>query len=65
MAYTVDLKLFIEHGCRPNPETLLAVQGTVERHRLQGFAVAYRVNHLIEATFVMPVVAGAGGDEWL
>ena len=61
----VNLNLLIEHGCWPHPQTLVAVKGSVKRHRLQGFAVAHGVNHLIQPALVMPVVAGAGGDEWL
>ena len=47
LAHAVNHHFFIEHRRRPHPQAALAVERAVQRHRLQGFAVAHRADDFI------------------
>ena len=52
-----------KHGRRAHPQALFAVQGAVQRHRLQRFAVAHGVEHPVQIALVVAVQAGWGSQQ--
>jgi len=61
--HAVNLDGFAEHGGWPDPEAMGAIQGAVQRHRLQRLAVPHGAEHFVFAALVVAVAAEGRFDQ--
>jgi hypothetical protein len=58
----IDLDIIEKYLARTHPQSERSVECAVNDQRLFCLRVGCRPDHLVQATFVMPI--GAGGDVW-